>query len=252
MTRYHRLPLTLTSVAGFAALTVASASASAAPVDAVQLPALPGHSVSLTDLTTDLDLLNPPSRPAADVDALVAYSFGTRIEEGDDPDRGIVSPGPVNEQLADAVMQARGGRDIPVYAQFEIAGVLQSTYGLDDVHVIDPVQNEDGTVTYLSTDGVAKQVADRMGSAVDTSTVGVIAFQDHLWRSTYTSRVNGLHAFAVADVAMPSVYDTESGQEWTRSRDAYLPRDYAGRLALLAQVDTSNAATVLGSGAPTP
>lgn len=242
--------LALASLAAVSALTVTTASATTPEpvpgVPAATAGSSPSVALSSGVPATDFNPVTALSRPSAQVDTLVAYSFGTRIEEGDDPDRGIVSPGPVNEELAASVVRALDGRDIPVYAQFEIAEVLTTRYGLEGVHVINPVKNPDGTVTYLSTDGVAAQVASEMGTAVSTATVGVIAFQDHLWRSTYTSRVNGLHAFALSDVEMPSEYDQLSGQEWTRSPEAYLPRDYAGRAALLARVNQENIRTVLG------
>lgn len=191
--------------------------------------------------SSGLDLVNPPTRPSADFGALVAYSFGYRVENDDDPARGIVTPGPVNEALAEAVVRVRGDRQIPVYAQFEIAEVLASVHGLTDVTPIYPIKNPDGTVTYLSTDGVAGQVSRSQGATTRDGLVGVIAFRDHLWRSTYTSRVNGLRAYAPGDVPMPSTYDPQSGQEWTRSRDAYLPRDYAARLSLIPLLNGDNA-----------
>ena len=63
-----------------------------------------------------------------------------------------------------------------------------------------------------------------------------MAFSDHLWRAVYTTRANGLDAYAPAEIAMPSTYDPQSGQDWTRSRAAYLPRDYAARLALVPRL----------------
>lgn len=179
------------------------------------------------------DLWPVATAPASSVTMILAYSFGNRIPAGVDPARTIGDPGPVNEALAAAVMATRGDRSIPVYAQTEIAVVLKSRYGLTDVVSIDPDRAADGTLVYLSTDGVAAKVAELRGPSVSTDSVAVVAFKDHLWRATATTAKHGFKAFAPAGVAMPKDYDPQSGQIWTTSPLLYLPTDLLGRLALL-------------------
>ncbi|MFI1917487.1 hypothetical protein [Nocardia sp. NPDC020380] len=180
-----------------------------------------------------LDLWTVPSAPAESATLIVAYSFGNRIPAGVDSARTIGEPGPVNEELAAAVVAARGDRDVPAYAQTEIAEVLRSRYGMTDVISIDPDRAADGTLIYLSTDGVAAKVAELRGDSVATDHAAVVAFHDHQWRATRTTAKHGFDAFAPAGVAMPDQYDPQSGQPWTRSALVYLPTDFAGRLALL-------------------
>lgn len=180
-----------------------------------------------------------PQRNPADFTTLIAYSFGNRIPAGADAARTVGEPGPVNEKLAAAVMRTRADRDIPVYAQTEIAQVLTERYGLADVVEIPPDRKADGTLVYLSTDGVAAKVKALRGASAISDTVGIIAFADHQWRSVYTTRANGLAAYAPAGITMPATYDPQSGQAWTRSRAAYLPTDYAARLALLPRLITT-------------
>lgn len=182
------------------------------------------------------DLWTVPTRPASDFTILVAYSFGNRIPAGVDPTRTVGQPGPVNEALADAIVATRGTRTVPIYAQTEIASVLRGKYGLTDVIEIGPDQAPDGTLVYLSTDGVAKKVASLRGPRAGDDVVGVIAFSDHQWRSVYTTVAAGFHAYGPGGMAMPATYDPLSGQDWTRSRESYLPRDIAGRVALLPQL----------------
>ncbi|APE34031.1 hypothetical protein BOX37_08645 [Nocardia mangyaensis] len=177
-----------------------------------------------------------PTAETREFSVLIAFSFGNRIPEGVDPQRTVGDPGPVNEALAAATVAARAGRDIPVYAQTEIATVLRSEYGLRDVVSIDPTRAADGTLVYLSTDGVAAEVAALRGPAASEDVAGVVAFQDHLWRAVYTSRARGVTAFAPREVPMPSEYDPQSGQPWTTSRERYLPTDYAGRVPVLARL----------------
>ncbi|WP_232852006.1 hypothetical protein [Nocardia acididurans] len=180
-----------------------------------------------------VDLWTVPTAPADSASLIVAYSFGNRIPAGVDATRVIGEPGPVNEALAAAVIAARGDRTVPVYAQTEIAEVLRTRYGLTDVVSIDPERNADGTLVYLSTDGVAAKVAELRGAAAASDTAAVVAFRDHLWRATRTTAKRGFQAFAPAGVTMPGEYDPQSGQLWTTSPVLYLPTDYAGRLALL-------------------
>lgn len=174
-----------------------------------------------------------PAAPAESASIIVAYSFGNRIPAGADPARTVGEPGPVNTELAAAVVAARGGRNVPIYAQTEIAEVLRTAYGLTDVVAIDPDRAADGTLVYLSTDGVAAKIAELRGGAVAGERAAVVAFADHLWRATRTTAAHGFDAFAPAGVAMPNRYDPQSGQLWTTSPLLYLPTDFAGRLALL-------------------
>ncbi|RDI55359.1 hypothetical protein DFR68_101192 [Nocardia mexicana] len=174
-----------------------------------------------------------PTAAPDDLSLIVAYSFGNRIPPGADPARIEGEPGPVNEALADAVVAARGDRDIPVFAQTTIAEVLESKYGMRDVVTIAADRNPDGTLAYLSTDGVAARVAELRGAAVSSDTVGVVAFRDHLWRATRTTAAHGFHAYAPRGIAMPDRYDPQSGQPWTTGPERYLPTDYAGRIPLL-------------------
>ncbi|MBF6541555.1 hypothetical protein [Nocardia brasiliensis] len=177
------------------------------------------------------DLWTVPTRPAESLTMIVAYSFGYRSPA--DPSSGDHEPGPVNEALADAVVVARGARDIPVFAQSEIAAVLRSRYAMHDVISIDGDTNPDGSPIYLSTEGVAAKVAALRGSARDTDIAGVVAFRDHLWRATRTTSAAGFTAGAPADVPMPDRYDPWSAQPWTTGPERYLPVDYAGRLKFL-------------------
>ncbi|WP_460729316.1 hypothetical protein [Nocardia heshunensis] len=180
-----------------------------------------------------LDLWTVPMAPAESATLIVAYSFGNRIPAGVDPARTVGEPGPVNEALAAAVVAVRGDRAVPVYAQTEIAEVLKQRYGMADVISIDPDRAADGTLVYLSTDGVAAQVAALRGDSVATDAAAVVAFHDHQWRATQTTAKHGFRAFAPEGVDMPDQYDPQSGQTWTTSPLLYLPTDYLGRLALL-------------------
>ncbi len=183
-----------------------------------------------------VDPVHTPTRAAGDFSLLIAYSFGNRIAPGVDPTRTVGEPGPVNEALAETAIRTRGNRAIPIYAQTEIARVLHAKFHAAGVVEIPPNRKPDGTLVYLSTDGVAAKVAQLRGPSARVDVAGIIAFSDHLWRAVYTTRANGLDAYAPAGIAMPSTYDGLSGQDWTRSRAAYLPRDYAARLALLPRL----------------
>jgi hypothetical protein len=100
---------------------------------------------------------------------------------------------------------------------------------------IDPVTNPDGTVTYLSTAGVAEQATSKAQAAgEELGTVGVVAFSDHAVRSVLTARKAGMTGAAVPkSMTLPRGYDPESNQPWTRSRAAYLPTDLIGRITTL-------------------
>ncbi|MFJ8599998.1 hypothetical protein ACIREM_14970 [Streptomyces shenzhenensis] len=169
----------------------------------------------------------PAAAPTDRLDFIVAYSFGNRPPaDGGDPTKVLAEPGPMNEQLADVVAEIRAVRTLPVYAQWEIAYFLTTKHGLDQVTAIEPVIAADGTITYLSTDGVAAQVAElRKAAPGGIGTAGVVGWRDHIKRCVLTTEGRGMTAFAPEGFTMPDTYDPESGQPWTRRRDLYLVHD---------------------------
>ncbi|MBA2810935.1 hypothetical protein E0500_026935 [Streptomyces sp. KM273126] len=173
----------------------------------------------------------PATAPVDQLDFIVAYSFGNRPPaNGGDPTRVLAEPGPMNEQLADVVAEIRAVRTLPVYAQWEIAHFLTTKHGLDQVTAIEPVIAADGTITYLSTDGVAAQVAElRKAASGGIGTAGVVGWRDHIKRCVLTTKGRGMTAFAPEGFTMPDTYDPESGQPWTRRRDLYLVHDMSAQ-----------------------
>ncbi|MEV0095908.1 hypothetical protein [Streptomyces sp. NPDC050738] len=171
------------------------------------------------------------------LDFIVAYGFGNRPPAGGgDPAKVLPEPGPVNEELADTVARIRRRRTVPVYAQWEIARFLESKYRMKNVTSIEPVIAPDGTITYLSTDGVAAQVAEaRKHVPGGIGTAGVVGFRDHVKRCVQTTRDRGMTAYAPRGFEMPGTYDPESGQAWTRRRDLYVVHDMAAQWQVLRQ-----------------
>ncbi|MEZ2371759.1 hypothetical protein [Arthrobacter sp. RCC_34] len=174
---------------------------------------------------------HPPVTAVANIDYIVAYAFGNRAPAGGgDPAKVLYEPGPVNEALADTIAAVRKQKTAPVFAQWEIARFLKSKYSMTQVISIEPVIAPDGTITYLSTDGVAAQVVAQRGTG---GTAGVVGFRDHVKRCVQTTRDRGMTAFAPAGFDMPGTYDLQSGQPWTRRRDLYLLHDMYAQMAVL-------------------
>lgn len=177
----------------------------------------------------------PETEPLSAADYIVAFSFGNRPPAGGaDPAKVLAEPGPVNEQLADVIAAMRKAKQVPVYAQWEIARVLESKHRMSDVVSIEPDYQPDGTIVYLSTDDVARKVAQlRAKAAAGAGRASVVGFRDHHKRCVLTCRINHLTAHAPEGYPMPSTYDPDSGQVWTRSRPVYLAADVAGQFLLL-------------------
>ncbi|WP_329113429.1 hypothetical protein [Streptomyces sp. NBC_01465] len=171
------------------------------------------------------------------LDFIVAYGFGNRPPAGGgDPSKVLPEPGPVNEELADTVARIRRRRDVPVYAQWEIARFLKAKYRMTNVTSIEPVTAPDGTITYLSTDGVAAQVVEaRKNLPGGIGTAGVVGFRDHVKRCVQTTRDRGVTAYAPRGFVMPGTYDPDSGQAWTRRRELYLVHDMTAQWTVLRQ-----------------
>ncbi len=188
-----------------------------------QFEALVGLDAVFTD---PLVAMSPPTVADDEVDSLVVYAFGNRVAAD-----GTLSPGPVNEELAQVVEDFVAEHPVPVFAQWEVADLLAES-GVGDITSIDPDTGSDGEVVYLSTAGVAEKavtLAEQQG--VELGQVGVIAFQDHAVRCTLVSQAAGMDGAAVPEgVDLPSAYDPQSGQEWTRDQLTYLATDLQGRL----------------------
>lgn len=193
-----------------------------------QFEALVGLDAVFTD---PLVAMTPPTVPDDEVDSLVVYAFGNRVAED-----GTLSPGPVNEELAQAVEDFVAEHPVPVFAQWEVADLLAES-GVGDITSIDPDTGPDGEVVYLSTAGVAdKAVTLAVQQGVDLGQVGVLGFQDHAVRCVLVSRAAGMADAAVPEgVDLPGEYDPQSGQEWTRDQQTYLLTDLQGRLLAAQQ-----------------
>jgi hypothetical protein len=159
-------------------------------------------------------------------DSILVFAFGNRIL-----DNGALLPGPVNEELARATNDLQGNSGVPVFAQWEIADILIAD-GVENVISVTPNEDADGNIVYLSTDGVARKamrMAAEMG--IDVGRAAVLGHRDHVERCRRTAIKAGIQVVTMPEEIMPSMYDPESGQEWTRSREVYLKVDaYALRL----------------------
>jgi hypothetical protein len=170
-----------------------------------------------------------PAQPASGFRTIIAYSFGNRPAL---PGASSPAPGPVNQELASAAIEAqRRSQAAVIYAQWEIASFLKSQRNIGEVVAIDPVVAPDHTVTYLSTDGVAQAaITHTGGDAAKLGRVCVIGHHDHAKRCVEVSRARGMDAWVMEGLALPADYDTESDQPWTRNREIYLIHDMAAQL----------------------
>ena len=191
----------------------------------------PKVAASLAPVLLDIGFTwDAPSQPAAGFRTVVAYAFGNRPAPA-----GTTTPvpGPMNETLAKAVVEAqRKSGAVTIYAQWEIASFLSKQEGIGKVVAIDPVTAADGSVKYLSTDGVAEAIVTMVGGdATKLGRVCVIGHHDHSKRCVETSRARGMDAWVMDGLKLPVNYDAESDQPWTRDREIYLIHDMLAQLA---------------------
>ncbi len=163
--------------------------------------------------STTLLSFEPPV--VADPSAMVVFAFGNRCSSD-----GNLLPGPVNldlSALADAWARSTG---LPVFAQWEVADEMDTP-----AERVGVVTSADGTVEYLSTAGVADQVRSR----VEGRRVAVLAMADHAVRCCRTLEQVGVIAGVPDGVELPSGYDRQSHQPWTRDRATYVAVDILAR-----------------------
>lgn len=178
-----------------------------------------------TILVDDILAWRAPTIATAHINSIIAYAFGNRILPN-----GNRLPGPMNEALADLVVQLHKETNAPVYVQWEIAEAIGDRISSEKLIVINPTLDAQANVVYLSTAGVASAVIKHVGDAQKLGKVGVIAFNDHLYRCIQVSQDAGMDAYAPADYTMPINYDAQSGQPWTRNRFTYLITDMNARI----------------------
>jgi hypothetical protein len=161
------------------------------------------------------------------VSSLIVFAFGNREVNGE------LQPGPVNEDLARAVQNFVALHAVPVFAQWEVADVLNAAEPRSAVSIT-PDVDADGNVVYLNTVQVAEKAmrfAKEMG--VSMGEVGVVAFADHSVRCVYTCRKFGLEAAVPDSMVLPDEYDADSGQRWTTGKTVYRAVDLMARAQVL-------------------
>ena len=182
----------------------------------------------LTDLLVE-DVFTwkmPAPIAISEIKTIIAYAFGNRILLN-----GNREPGPVNEALADLIVRLYSETGAHVYAQWEIAEAIGNRIAPEHIIAIYPTVDERANVVYLSTTGVAQAVIKQVhGDAKSLGKVAVIGFNDHVRRCVEESRTAGMDAYMPEGYVMPSEYDQQSGQPWTRTRLIYLEHEIVGRI----------------------
>ncbi len=162
--------------------------------------------------------------PLNEVDSILAYAFGNRVMPN-----GNQVPGPMNEALADTVVEIYKQTGKPVYAQWEIAQSIGDRIPAKHLFSIDPKIAPDGTLTYLSTNGVAEEAVKQSGG--DMGKTVVVGFYEHSLRTIITSKRFGIDAYAPEGIKLPHDYDEQSGQGWTRDAKTFVIHEVSNRAA---------------------
>ncbi len=178
-----------------------------------------------TILVENILIWKAPTIATAQITSIIAYAFGNRILPN-----GNRIPGPMNEALADIVVQLHKETNAPVFAQWEIAEAIGDRIAPENLTVINPALDAQANIVYLSTAGVASAIIKHVGDPQKLGKVAVIAFNDHLYRCIKVSRDAGIDAYAPEGYSMPGNYDEHSGQPWTRNRLIYLVTDMKARI----------------------
>lgn len=187
-------------------------------------------------LIKDVLTWKAPTIATQEINSIIAFAFGNRILLN-----GNRLPGPMNEALADLVVQLYDQTNARVYAQWEIAEAISNRIPSEKLIVINPTLDVSANVIYLSTVGVASAIVKQVSDPQKLGKVAVIAFNDHLYRCIQTSRDAGIDAYAPAEYSMPSTYDAHSGQPWTRNRITYLVTDIKVRITNHFEKSIANA-----------
>lgn len=173
----------------------------------------------------------PPTIDASQVTAIVAYSFGSRAGAAG----AAPLPGPVNEQIADAVFQLRQKTAASIYAQQEVASVLASKYQLTAgvVSIPTPTGASSTGAPVPTPDGVAAAIVKQAGTAAALGKVAVVTHLDQASLAVQVSNAAGMNGAVPAGLSLPSTYDVSAQQPALRRRDLYLLGNLSAQLGLL-------------------
>lgn len=116
-----------------------------------------------------------PTIPLSEVKTIVAYAFGNRILPN-----GSRVPGPINEKLADLVVEMQQQSGAYVYAQWEIAEAIGNRLSEKQLIVIYPLLDDASNEVYLSTIGVAERIVKLAGDPKSLGKTAIIGFYDHI------------------------------------------------------------------------
>jgi hypothetical protein len=149
----------------------------------------------------------PPMVAPTEIQTIVAYSFGNRIEAN-----GNRSLGPVNASLADVVVRLHEETSAPVFAQWEVAEAIGGRIASRHLVSITPLRDARSEPVYLSTGGVAAAIVRQADDPGRLGKVAVVGFADHIKRCSDTSCRAGLDAAAPAGYGWELAVRTERGE----------------------------------------
>jgi len=175
-----------------------------------------------------------PPVDVSQINTIVAYSFGNQAAAAGTGN--MPNPGPVNEQIADAVFQLHAKTPARIYAQWEVASILASKYQLGSgivISVAPPVVATNGTVTMPSLDAVATAIVNQSSTASALGNVAVVTHRDQASLAVQTSNAHGMRAAVPANLPLPALYDATALQASNRRRDLYLLSNLGTRLGAL-------------------
>jgi len=162
-----------------------------------------------------------------EAEIIMGFSLGYVLDKN-----GNRLPGQINQQLADRIVQYCNEKPRRVYVQWEIADAIGDR--LPDVISIGPdIDEEKGEVKYLSTKDVLRKIKERIEKSNDDSIgpILVVAHSKHLFRCTKLIREQGF-SIRTNQANMPTGFDSDSAQPWTRNLRAYIINEIISRLAL--------------------
>ncbi len=143
-------------------------------------------------------------------------------------------PGPINEEIADAVYKLYQLKPVMVFAQWEVASILISKYQMNGSNlqsVLPPVVVSDGTIAYPTVANVATAVIALKGTATALGTVAVVTHRDQAKSAIQTSKALGITACAAQQITLPVDYDSRASQPVYRRRDFYLLNNMTNQFA---------------------